>query len=50
MNASQAAEAGLRAAVRQAREQRWQSENRAAVADFNARVEAGFFDEVLRRF
>jgi len=39
LNTSQAAEAGIREAVRQARETVWRTENRAAIAAHNARVE-----------
>ncbi|MGC8476891.1 MAG: type II toxin-antitoxin system CcdA family antitoxin [Acetobacteraceae bacterium] len=40
VNLSQAAERGLREAVAEARRQRWQAENEAAIAEWNAHVEA----------
>ena len=40
LNLSAAAEAGLRAAVRQARAERWLAENAEALASSNAWVEA----------
>lgn len=39
LNASQAAEAGLIEAIRQARAQAWRQENRAGVDAHNARIE-----------
>jgi antitoxin CcdA len=50
VNLSQAAEAGVAAAVRAAREARWHAENREAIAEYNALVDAGFFDEFLQKF
>ena len=40
VNLSQAAEAGLRAAVREAREEAWRKQNAEAIAASNAWVEA----------
>jgi antitoxin CcdA len=40
VNVSRAAENGLAAAVRAARAQRWQEENRAAIEDYNRFIEA----------
>jgi antitoxin CcdA len=39
LNASQAAEAGIVEAIRQARTQAWRAENRAGIDAHNARVE-----------
>lgn len=39
LNASQAAEAGIVMAIRQARERAWRAENRPAIEAHNARVE-----------
>jgi len=39
LNASQAAEAGLVAAIRQARAKAWREENRQAIEAHNARIE-----------
>lgn len=39
LNASSAAEAGLRAAVKRAREEEWLRENRAAIEAYNRRIE-----------
>ncbi|WP_421791324.1 type II toxin-antitoxin system CcdA family antitoxin [Hyphobacterium sp.] len=39
LNTSQAAEAGIRDAIRQAREQQWRDENRQAIKAHNSRVE-----------
>ncbi|MBE3636855.1 type II toxin-antitoxin system CcdA family antitoxin [Mangrovicoccus algicola] len=41
INLSQAAEAGLRAAIRTERARHWQAQNAGAVADFNAMIEDG---------
>ncbi|MBQ0770978.1 MAG: type II toxin-antitoxin system CcdA family antitoxin [Sphingomonadales bacterium] len=38
LNASKAAEAGIEAAIRQAREENWRAENREAIAAHNQRV------------
>jgi antitoxin CcdA len=40
VNLSQAAERGLREAVAEARRQRWLAENAAAIAEWNAHVDA----------
>lgn len=39
LNTSQAAEAGIREAVRRAREDEWRKENRAAIEAHNTRVD-----------
>jgi antitoxin CcdA len=39
LNTSQAAEAGIREAIRQAREQQWRDENRDAIKAHNSRIE-----------
>lgn len=39
LNMSQAAESGIAAAVKRAREQEWLQENRAAIAAHNERIE-----------
>jgi antitoxin CcdA len=39
LNASRAAETGLREAVKRAREEEWLRENRAAIEAYNARIE-----------
>ncbi|WP_417610639.1 type II toxin-antitoxin system CcdA family antitoxin [Parasphingorhabdus sp.] len=38
LNASKAAEAGIEAAIKQAREENWRAENREAIAVHNQRV------------
>lgn len=38
LNASKAAEAGIEAAIKQAREENWRTENRDAIAAHNQRV------------
>ena len=40
INLSQAAERGLRAAIREARAEAWKRENAGAIADYNAMIEA----------
>jgi Post-segregation antitoxin CcdA len=47
-NQAPAAEPSMSA--RAAREANWRVENRAAIEEYNARVETGFFDEFLQRF
>ena len=50
LNISRIAEEALDSAVRNAAAQRWLEENRAAVEDYNARVERrGLFNDGLRR-
>jgi antitoxin CcdA len=40
LNASQAAESGIRAAVKAAREERWREQSQAAIRAYNERIEA----------
>lgn len=47
---SRAAEAGLAAAVRQARSDVWRRDNAAAIEGYNDQVDEGVFDAFLRRF
>ena len=39
LNASEAAEAGIAAAVKKAKEEQWLEENKGAIAAYNARIE-----------
>jgi antitoxin CcdA len=50
LNVSQAPEAGLLEALRRARADAWRRQNAAAIEEHRRRVEAGEFDEFLRRF